>query len=84
MKAGHIYLITDLGKAGTPFDHRKFSQRLRKHRHKLQLNLREAGKSATVSYNTIKRIEDGQRPQLDIFIKCCKWMGLSTEEFVKP
>jgi transcriptional regulator with XRE-family HTH domain len=34
-----------------------------------------------VSASTLSRIEQGNVPDVDTFLKICKWLGVSTEEF---
>jgi len=35
-----------------------------------------------VSFPTLSRIEQGKIPDVDTFIKLCKWLGVSTETFI--
>ena len=35
-----------------------------------------------VSASTLSRIEQGKIPDLDTFVKVCKWIGISTEQFL--
>ena len=35
-----------------------------------------------VSAATLSRIEQGKIPDVDTFIKICKWLGVSTETFI--
>lgn len=35
-----------------------------------------------VSASTLSRIEQGSAPDLPTFIRLCKWLGVSTDEFV--
>ena len=35
-----------------------------------------------VSFTTLSRIEQGRIPDIDTFIKICKWMEVSTENFI--
>ncbi len=35
-----------------------------------------------VSAPTLSRIEQGKVPDVDTFIKICKWLGVSTEKFI--
>lgn len=36
-----------------------------------------------VSASTLSRIEQGKIPDLDTFIKLCKWLGVSTDHFTQ-
>jgi transcriptional regulator with XRE-family HTH domain len=36
-----------------------------------------------VSASTLSRIEQGKVPDLDTFIKLCKWLGVSADHFTK-
>lgn len=35
-----------------------------------------------VSASTLSRIEQGKIPDVDTFIRICKWLGVSTDEFI--
>lgn len=35
-----------------------------------------------VSYATLSRIEQGRIPDVDTFVKICKWLEVSTETFI--
>jgi transcriptional regulator with XRE-family HTH domain len=35
-----------------------------------------------VSASTLSRVEQGKVPDVDTFIKICKWLGVSTDEFI--
>ncbi len=41
-----------------------------------------ADEIGTVSAATLSRIEQGKIPDVDTFIRLCKWMGVSTETFI--
>lgn len=46
--------------------------------------LREVAKEiGDVSASTLSRIELGKIPDLDTFIKLCKWLGVSADHFTK-
>lgn len=46
--------------------------------------LREVAKEiGDVSASTLSRIEQGKIPDLDTFIKLCKWLGVSADHFTK-
>ena len=46
--------------------------------------LREvANEIGDVSASTLSRIEQGKIPDLDTFIKLCKWLDVSTDHFTK-
>lgn len=64
---------------------RKLSEELRAHRGNRPL--REiAGEISTkigkVSASTLSRIEQGKIPDLDTFVKVCKWLGVDTDRFL--
>jgi len=45
--------------------------------------LREAAKEiGNISAATLSRIEQGKIPDVDTFIKICKWLGVSTDTFI--
>ena len=35
-----------------------------------------------VSFATLSRIEQGKIPDVDTFVKICKWLGVSTDTFI--
>lgn len=46
--------------------------------------LREVAKElGDVSASTLSRIEQGKIPDLDTFMKLCKWLGVSADHFTK-
>lgn len=48
-----------------------------------KVGLREVAKEiGGVSAATISRIEQGKIPDVDTFIKICKWLGTSTDTFI--
>lgn len=48
-----------------------------------KVGLREVAKQiGDVSAATISRIEQGKIPDVDTFIKICKWLGTSTDTFI--
>jgi transcriptional regulator with XRE-family HTH domain len=42
-----------------------------------------SGEIGDVSAPTLSRIEQGKLPDVDTFIKLCKWLGVSTETFIQ-
>jgi transcriptional regulator with XRE-family HTH domain len=46
--------------------------------------LREVAREiGDVSAPTLSRVEQGRLPDLDTFIKLCRWLGVSPESFIK-
>jgi transcriptional regulator with XRE-family HTH domain len=49
------------------------------------LGLREAAEEiGDVSASTLSRIEQGKVPDLETFVKVCRWLGEPTERFLEP
>lgn len=49
------------------------------------LGLREAAEQiGDVSASTLSRIEQGKVPDLETFVKICRWLGEPTERFLEP
>jgi len=45
--------------------------------------LRKVAKEIDISPATLSRIEQGKVPDVDTFIKICKWLGESTDTFTQ-
>ena len=43
---------------------------------------RDVAKQANVSPSTVMRIELGYRPDIETFVKLCKWLGKSPNEVI--
>ncbi len=43
--------------------------------------LRAAGKEIGISAPTLSRIEQGNLPDIDTFVKICEWLNVSTDYF---
>jgi transcriptional regulator with XRE-family HTH domain len=48
-----------------------------------KLSLRKAAEKSGVSYPTLSKIENGDKPDLETFIKVCRWIELPTEYFTQ-
>lgn len=57
------------------FDGAKFGMHLAFHRRGLGLSLRDAAKELGVSAATLSRVERGEKPDIDNFVKICLWAG---------
>lgn len=60
-------------------DNEKLAEMVRRKRN--TLNLRDAAKEIDISAPTLNRIEQGQLPDIDTYIKICRWLNVSTEFF---
>lgn len=55
------------------FNSKKFGMYVASHRRSLGLSLRDAAKLLGVSAATLSRIERAEKPEIDTFVKICKW-----------
>lgn len=44
--------------------------------------LRAAAKDIGISFTTLSRIEQGKVPDVDTFVRICKWLNTSTDTFI--
>lgn len=66
------------------FDSEYFAKMLSTTRLYSGLSLREMGSLIGVSAATLQRVESGKKPDIDTFMKICKWANWnSIEEFEK-
>ena len=64
------------------FDAKYLAERVRQKRGKV--GLRDTAKEiGGITASTLSRIEKGQVPDLDTFIRLCQWLGVNPSEFVK-
>lgn len=47
------------------------------------MGLRKAAKEIDISSATLSRIEQENLPDVETFIKICKWLGVSTDTFIE-
>jgi transcriptional regulator with XRE-family HTH domain len=47
-----------------------------------QKGLRDTAKEIDISSATLSRVELGNIPDVETFIKICKWIGVSTDTFI--
>jgi transcriptional regulator with XRE-family HTH domain len=66
----------------TEIDIRELAARLKARRGKRGLRV-VAAEIGDVSAATLSRVEQGKVPDLDTFIRLCKWLGLSADQLVK-
>lgn len=57
------------------FDSKKFGMHVAYHRRGMALSLRAAAKQLGFSYSTLSRLERGEKPDIDTFVKLCQWAG---------
>lgn len=48
-----------------------------------EMGLRKAAKEIQISSATLSRIEQEKLPDVETFIKVCKWLGVSTDTFIE-
>ena len=47
------------------------------------IGLRKAAKEIEISSATLSRIEQEKLPDVETFIKICKWLGVTTDTFIE-
>ena len=47
------------------------------------MGLRKAAKEIEISSATLSRIEQEKLPDVETFIKICKWLGVTTDTFIE-
>jgi len=57
------------------FNANKFGMHLAHVRRGKRMSLREAAKQVGVSAASLSRIERGEKPDIDTFVKICQWAG---------
>lgn len=62
-------------------DTQKFSEMIKSKRG--NIGLRVLSKEIGISPSTLSRIEQGNLPDIDTYIKLCEWLDVSTEYFTK-
>lgn len=61
----------------------KLSTALKSKREALKLGLRAAADQIGISFPTLSRIEKGNVPDLETYLKLCDWMKVNSEEYIK-
>jgi transcriptional regulator with XRE-family HTH domain len=64
---------------GTSIDTNKFSEMIKSKRGKI--GLRQLSTEIGVSPSTLSRVEQGNLPDIDTYIKLCKWLEVSPNYF---
>lgn len=59
------------------FNSKKFGMHVAYHRRGLGLSLRDAAEKLGFSAATMSRVERGEKPEIDTFVKICQWAGWS-------
>lgn len=61
---------------------RALSEAIQRHREKHDLTVRSAAaEMENVSSSTLSRIERGSLPDIDTYMRICRWLGVSPSEF---
>lgn len=57
------------------FNAKRFGMHVASHRRGFGLSLRDAAKELGFSAATLSRVERGEKPEIDTFVKICQWAG---------
>ena len=60
----------------------RFSEKVHEYRTHMNYNLRQAADMSGVSLSSLSRCENGGYPDLDTYIRICRWMRLPLTEFL--
>tara|TARA_R110002049_G_scaffold293455_1_gene478465 strand:- start:1227 stop:1556 length:330 start_codon:yes stop_codon:yes gene_type:complete len=63
----------------SPLDTKKFSEMIKSKRGKT--GLRTLANEISISASTLSRIEQGNLPDIDTYLKLCQWLEVSSEYF---
>lgn len=62
-------------------DTHRLAAMVRAKREEEKKGLRKVSEETDVSASTLSRVESGHLPDLDTYVKLCRWLGVSAEEF---
>ena len=48
------------------------------------MGLRQAAVEIGISASTLSRLERGEMPDLETYVKCCRWMTVDVDVFIHP